>query len=222
MILLFQGCSAKKRSVGTAIPKRSGNTKQKGLVTLFPHQVQSKIPPNVSNEVSIRLSEFPLLSMMSQTVIAQPCYGASDAIACHLFIYSAPSASSNVASAKRCGNAFPHEKKVWERRSHPTTPLFYFNCRIGWYGRSKLQKTHDFSSLITRKRSLLLTVRQWICWWREIRCQLMQIQSFNLPLFLGYKCLHSGCSYSHYELPFQNSWLFCCMRLLAAFQCYMW
>jgi len=131
MILLFQGCSAKKRSVGTAIPKRSGNTKQKGLVTLFPHQVQSKIPPNVSNEVSIRLSEFPLLSMMSQTVIAQPCYGASDAIACHLFIYSAPSASSNVASAKRCGNAFPHEKKVWERRSHPTTPLFYFNCRIG-------------------------------------------------------------------------------------------
>ena len=31
--------------------------------------------------------------------------------------------SSNVTGANRCGNAFTHQKTLWERRSHPTTPV---------------------------------------------------------------------------------------------------
>jgi len=31
-----------------------------------------------------------------------------------------PTSLKNVTGAKRCGNAFPHEKKVWERRSLST------------------------------------------------------------------------------------------------------
>ena len=87
-----QRCSAKKRGVGTA----------------FPQQMTRNTAPNSSNKVSIRLQEFPLFvtSLMSQSVITQPCYSAILAITCHLFIYAAPGASSNVNSAERCGNAF--------------------------------------------------------------------------------------------------------------------
>ena len=67
-----------------------------------------------------------MLLLVSQPVIIQTCYGAIHEIACHLFIYAAPGAtrknwnetsksSSNLSSAKRCGNAFP-----------PLHPWFHF------------------------------------------------------------------------------------------------
>ena len=66
--------------------------------------------PNSSNKVSIRLQEFPLFvtSLMSQSVITQPCYSAILAITCHLFIY----APVTLIVQKGVGT-----------RSHPTTPL---------------------------------------------------------------------------------------------------
>ena len=58
--------------------------------------------------------------MMWQTVITQPCNGAIHDITCHLFIYAAPGASSNITSAK----SVPTLKKVWERCSHAFPPYY--------------------------------------------------------------------------------------------------
>jgi len=61
--------------------------------------------------------------MISQTVITQPCYGAIDEMPCYLFSYAAASASRNVTSAKKCGNAVP-------MRFHPTKSLVFYHCKL--------------------------------------------------------------------------------------------
>jgi len=98
----MQGCSAKKRGVGKP----------------FPHQTKRKTAPNRSNNASIRLQEFPrwiFLFHCSRLLISSA----------HLRV-----AICEIAAMFQCNRLDPTSssnrykwKKVWERCSHPTTPL---------------------------------------------------------------------------------------------------
>jgi len=76
-----------------------------GVETAFPHQTQRK----TDSPTRISTMDLP---------VTLQCYGAIHEMTCHIFIYAAPGAtrsnwneksksSSNVTSAKRCGNAVP-------------------------------------------------------------------------------------------------------------------
>ena len=90
--------------------KVKGVVVKTGVGTPFPHQIKRMKAPNSWNKLSIRRQEFPVFvtSIMSQTVIAQSCYGAIHEITFRWWC------SKRFKQRYEC-------KKLWERRYHPCT-----------------------------------------------------------------------------------------------------
>jgi len=92
-----QGCVAKKSGVGTP----------------FPHQITRKTASNSSNEVSIRLQEFPQWIFLFHCRLLN---SSANLRVVRTYVRSQPCFNVVQSSAKRCGNAVP-------TRSQPTTSL---------------------------------------------------------------------------------------------------